>query len=191
MPINKNREDLRFYKIWANMKQRCTNPNCAKFSLYGGRGILYCYEWKDYENFKTDMYKSYREHSAIYGENQTTLDRINPNDYYCKENCRWATKQEQRVNVRNKEEYYGYNLITNQFYNFNNCTDFCRKNGFTRQGIIDCISGKRNSHKNCIFKKINNNSHDTYIELLEQANTLFLKFPKLAELNKTQEKING
>ena len=186
MPISKRRKDFRFYKIWADMKQRCANPNNSKFALYGGRGILYCYEWMKYENFKVDMYESYLQHSAIHGEKQTTLDRINPNDYYCKENCRWATCKQQRVNIRNKEEYCGYNLITNQFYNFNNCSDFCRQLGFTRQNIQNCIKGKANMHKNCIFARVDGNSHDTYVQLLNKANKLFAKYPKLAEMNKQQ-----
>ena len=41
MPISKEREDYRFYKIWADMKYRCSNPKCKRFMDYGGRGIQY------------------------------------------------------------------------------------------------------------------------------------------------------
>ena len=105
MPISKEREDYRFYKIWADMKYRCSNPKCKRFMDYGGRGIQYYPEWTSYDGFKKDMWKSYQEHCKLYGEKQTTLDRINVNDHYYKDNCRWADSTLQRENVRNKEEY--------------------------------------------------------------------------------------
>src|SRR5690606_33643341 len=40
----------RFFKIWAHMKNRCTNPNYNEFHLYGGRGIKVCEEWLTFEN---------------------------------------------------------------------------------------------------------------------------------------------
>ena len=184
MPISKEREDYRFYKIWADMKYRCNNPKCKRFMDYGGRGIQYYPEWTSYDGFKKDMWKSYKEHCKLCGEKQTTLDRINVNDHYYKDNCRWADYTLQRVNVRNKEEYCGYNLITNQFYNFNNCAEFCERFGFVREAVTRVLSGKLNMHHNCIFVKIETNSHDAYMKLLDKAKTLFVKYPKLAEQNK-------
>lgn len=181
--VSKNREDYRFYKIWADMKQRCNNPNCSSFYNYGGRGIQYCLEWMCYENFKNDMYPSYLKHIVSFGQKQTTLDRIDVNDHYYKENCRWATCQQQRINVRNKEEYCGYNLITNQFYHFNNCVDFCKRFDFVRKQINDVITGKSNMHHNCIFVK-NDNSGNVYKQLLSKANELLNQNPKLAEKRK-------
>lgn len=168
MPINKNREDYRFYKIWADMKHRCSNPNCKSFMDYGGRGIQYSLEWHNYENFKNDMWLSYREHCNLHGEKQTTLDRIDVNGFYCRENCRWATYQEQRVNIRNKEEYYGYNLLTKQLYSFNNCMEFCKQFGFVRSAIIDCLK-TNHKHHNCVFVKNKTNIQDAYKELLQKA----------------------
>ena len=86
--------------------------------------------------------------------------------------------------MRNKEEYCGYNLITNQFYNFNNCAEFCERFGFVREAVTRVLSGKLNMHHNCIFVKIETNSHDAYMKLLDKAKTLFVKYPKLAEQNK-------
>lgn len=117
-------------------------------------------------------------------KNKLQLDRINVNDHYYKDNCRWADYTLQRVNVRNKEEYCGYNLITNQFYNFNNCAEFCERFGFVREAVTRVLSGKLNMHHNCIFVKIETNSHDAYMKLLDKAKTLFVKYPKLAEQNK-------
>ena len=74
------------------MRQRCTNPNGDKWKWYGGRGIEVYEAWMEsFENFLSDM-----------GERPVgrTLDRINSDGNYCKENCRWATPKEQATTNR-------------------------------------------------------------------------------------------
>ena len=84
------------YKTWENMKQRCFNPNNPKFHNHGGRGITVCDEWVvDFLCFLKDVgEKPNPEHS---------LDRIDNNGNYCKENIRWADKQTQALNRRFKD----------------------------------------------------------------------------------------
>ena len=55
------------------------------------------------------MYESYLEHVEQYWEMETTIERINTNWNYCKDNCRWATNLEQSKNTRrcNKVIYKG------------------------------------------------------------------------------------
>jgi hypothetical protein len=72
------------------MIERCTNPNADNYEYYGGRGILVCDRWFDFENFLEDM------GSRPDGK---TLDRKDCNGNYCLENCRWATLDEQRNNT--------------------------------------------------------------------------------------------
>lgn len=88
--IKHGMHDTRFYRIWEDMKSRCDNPNTECFERYGGRGISYVESWKSFENFRDEMFEGYDEN--------LTLDRIDPNGDYCKENCQWATKQEQGRN---------------------------------------------------------------------------------------------
>jgi len=79
------------YKTWQKMRARCLNKNDKHYYNYGGRGITICERWNDFANFLEDM-----------GERKEgmSLDRIDSEKGYCKENCRWATKIEQQNNRR-------------------------------------------------------------------------------------------
>ena len=93
----------RFYKIWCCMKERCLNKNNPAYSEYGGRGIdVEDKRWLVFENFKEDMYESYLTHLNIFGKTNTTIERTDNNRGYCKDNCSWATRKEQRLNQRKR-----------------------------------------------------------------------------------------
>ena len=81
----------KIYNIWSLMKSRCLNKNDQSYKNYGGRGIKICQEWLNFENFYEDMGDKPQNKS---------LDRINNNGNYCKENCRWATRKQQNNNKR-------------------------------------------------------------------------------------------
>lgn len=79
-------------KAWKDMKARCNNYKTTGYENYGGRGISYCAEWETFDVFYRDMGDApSKKHS---------LDRVDVNGNYCKENCRWATKQQQARNQR-------------------------------------------------------------------------------------------
>ena len=42
----------RLYKVWIEMKNRCSNPNNYRYKRYGAKGITVCKDWKEnYESF--------------------------------------------------------------------------------------------------------------------------------------------
>lgn len=70
------------------MKQRCGNPNNLAYARYGGRGIIVCERWQN-------SFVAFLEDMGLKPTPRHTLDRIDPDKGYYKENCRWATFAEQ------------------------------------------------------------------------------------------------
>ena len=72
--INENgkRQEVRLYKIWDGIYQRCYNPNQKDFYRYGGRGIVLCDEWKNSTAFMSWAYTNGYDDSL-------QIDRIDVN----------------------------------------------------------------------------------------------------------------
>lgn len=87
--------NTRLYRIYKGMKQRCYNKNTPAFKYYGFKGIEICDEWlSDFLAFKKwSLNNEYND--------EKTIDRKNPNDIYCPENCRWVSFEKQQNNKLN------------------------------------------------------------------------------------------
>lgn len=80
------------YRVWAGMMSRCTNKNSAAYPDYGGRGIVVCSEWQEFLNFYQDM--------GPRPSHEHTLERLDNNGPYSKDNCSWELHAVQMNNTR-------------------------------------------------------------------------------------------
>lgn len=83
----------KLYRRWMSMIVRCRDENHPSYFRYGGRGITVSDAWLTFEGFYADM-----------GEPPTpayTIERVDNNKGYSKDNCIWATRATQSRNLRN------------------------------------------------------------------------------------------
>ena len=87
------------YKIWSNIKGRCSNPNFKNYKYYGERGIKMCDEW-------INSFISFYDWAIVTYEKGLDIDRIDVNGNYEPSNCRFATKTQNARNRRNNVLLY-------------------------------------------------------------------------------------
>ena len=98
----------RTYYNWKGMVARCVDKGHKDYPKYGGRGISVCDSWRQFVNFYADM------GDAPAGR---SIDRLDNDGHYCKENCAWRTLIEQNRNKRNTKRfaYHGENLTIKEW----------------------------------------------------------------------------
>jgi len=79
------------YNIWYDLKNRCNDIKHKNFKDYGGRGITYDKKWIKFNDFWEDVKDGYSDNLSI--------DRIDNNGNYCKENCKWSDNYTQNNNT--------------------------------------------------------------------------------------------
>ena len=99
------KRDSGLHGIYASMRHRCNNPKAIAYKRYGGRGIKV--EWSSYVDFRKDMLPNFLKHIKKFGKKNTTLDRIDNDGNYSKQNCRWATWVEQQSHTSRSVLYNG------------------------------------------------------------------------------------
>lgn len=82
------------YKTWDSMIRRCHQADHYAFPNYGARGITVCDRWRGPEGFGNFLDDMGPKHAGA------SLDRVDNNLGYSKENCRWTDMRVQSNNRR-------------------------------------------------------------------------------------------
>ena len=142
------KSNTKLYLVWREMITRTENQNAERYSIYGGRGISICDEWRnDFQSFYDwAIQNGYKE--------GLTIDRIDVNGNYEPDNCRWITPYEQARNLR-KNVWITYNRKTMILKDWakeigiNYNTLWCRivKSGWTVEKAFETPIDKRKGNK--------------------------------------------
>jgi hypothetical protein len=93
-----------YYGIWKQMMRRCHNSKDKNYKHSGGRGIFVAQDRHEIENFIRDMGKR---------PDGFTLERLDNNRGYSKDNCKWAPWSDQCRNRRNSKLYKVGGVVKN------------------------------------------------------------------------------
>ena len=96
------------------------------------------------------MYESFLEASQIYGKANTSLERVDVNKPYSKDNCKWVHKKEQPTNQRKIKSFKAMSP-TGEEYIAKNVTQFCREHDLHRGSVSDVLHGRSRHHRGWIF----------------------------------------
>ena len=113
-PANKYRKhgmrNTELYNHWRAMRERCYYTKHKYYKDYGGRGITVCEEW----NNTNDGFINFAEWAITHGYKEgcrLILDRINTDDNYYPENCRW-TNYTRQANNKSTTHYLTIDGVT-------------------------------------------------------------------------------
>lgn len=139
----------KLYEKWNGMQQRIDNPNNEAYYRYGNKGLTH--DFKYFIDFVDYMLESYLEHVAKYGEENTTLERIDNTKGYIKGNIRWATWKEQYDNRGKNKEFVAISP-TGEKYIGNNVAEFAKAFNLDRSCVCKCLRRERTAHKGWKFE---------------------------------------
>jgi len=136
------------YAAFCDAKSRCRNPNRQGYEYYGGRGI----------EFKFDSFLDFINCIGDKPEGEYSLDRIDTNGHYEKDNVRWADWSTQMKNRRGYEKEWligntnntkAYSIIhpDGKVENIVNMAKFCRHHGLDKANLHSTIKNTNKYHK--------------------------------------------
>lgn len=143
-----------FYSRWQAMRTRTENENYQHADCYSMRGIN-SDEFKNFIDFYDAMYGSYLVMAEKIGKENTSLERIDVNKPYTKENCEWIDKHRQQGNTR-KNIKFEVTFPDGHTEIHTNAREFAREHGLDVSTIQDVMNPNRSTsqHKGYKFRRL-------------------------------------
>lgn len=135
--ITHGKTGTKIYRIWFDMKRRCSDVSRDDYPRYGGKGISVSKEWMKFQNFYNDM------GDPPHG---MSIDRIDSKGNYCKENCRWATIIQQNNNRSNNR----FEVVFGEKITMSNA---CRKYKVSYDNVLSHIHVRKMSLEGAIIRE--------------------------------------
>lgn len=147
-------QNIRFYNKWQAMRTRTTNPNYEHADCYVNRGIN-SDEFENFIDFYDTMYESYIELANKIGEKNISLERIDVNKPYSKENCKWIHISEQQGNTR-KNVKFKVTFPDGHTEIHKNARKFAKEHNLDPATVMDAMNPNRatKQHKNYKFERL-------------------------------------
>lgn len=127
----------RIYQVWADMKDRCYNPNNCAYEYYGGKGIRVCDDWLIPNNFFEWAFANGYDDSL-------TIDRLDANGWYEPNNCRWVTQHDNVLAMLHSKskKHWAINYSTGKRFEFTIIKDFARAHGLNHRIVSAILRGE-------------------------------------------------
>ena len=143
-----------FYSRWEAMRTRTTNIKYQGSKNYVEKNIN-SNEFKYFIDFYDAMYESFETLAKQIGENNVSLERLDNDKNYTKENCIWTHKRNQGKHT-NKIVTFEVTFPDGHKEIHTNIREFAHTHNLNDSTIRDCISPTRRTktHKGHKFKRL-------------------------------------
>ena len=137
--------NTKIYICWNNIRLRCNNEGHKSYKYYGGKGIGYPKHWDTFDGFYADMGETYFE--------GLTIDRVNKDLDYSKDNCQWLPMELNRIKDQIKAVTQ-HDSNGNLLGTFVSTAEAGRKTGLNAQGIARAARGERSHYRKFIWEYV-------------------------------------
>lgn len=135
----------RFHSLWCAMRTRTTNVKQDHWLDYGGRGIS-SEAFANFIDFYDQMYEGYLEAAKQYGEKNVSLERIDVDGDYTKENCTWIHINDQKGNQRTTV-MFEIQFPDGRIEVHKNVRKFALEHSLNPSCLMDLINGRLKTYK--------------------------------------------
>lgn len=122
-----------FAAVWRAMQTRCDNPSAWGYEYYGGEGKMVCERWRDFGNFRADLFEEYCTQKLLYGS--VSIDRKDMKLGYEPGNTQFIGAYAQNGNTRKNKWFIAENTETGIVVFYRNVAAFARRFGLRVNAI--------------------------------------------------------